>query len=244
MNYCLKGICITSVVALICTMTLAENLPASKANARTTATTVLDCEGITEGSLVAGCGTWKTVAGLMIRTPGNNKEFLVGGSGVSLLATLTKASSKGGSKGTATAEAGLMVRIVMDPVTSNAGADGTVASPGAIVFDRRLQELSATLEGQIADCLVLVDTNGDGIPDDIQLDEECVLPETIELLQETQSANHFNFILPDVSQGTHRIEFQAMATNLESTDGVCLDLEPGDCSAQATAMLGPISLTV
>lgn len=76
----------------------------------------------------------------------------------------------------------------MDPAEGNVGADGLLASPGAIVFDRRLQELSAILEGQIAACLELVDTDGDGVPEGIGLDEACALPETIELLQETESA--------------------------------------------------------
>ena len=39
--------------------------------------------------------------------------------------------------------------------------DGNVVEPGAVVFGRRTQTLSATLEGAIAACLSLV-TNADG----------------------------------------------------------------------------------
>ena len=216
-------------------------LPASKASVRTTDTYVIDCEGITAGSSVPGCGSWKTVGELYIKDAGNYKEYLVGGSAVTLLTTLSRVATKQGKKSTAEAEAGIMVRIVMDAGT----AYEKIAAPGPVVYDRRLQRLSAILEGQIAACL-----SADPDTGEISVvDWDCVTPEAIELYQETESAHHFNFVLYDVPVGVHHIEMQAKATNLASTSGECLnpDLDPNgnlDCAAEATAFIGPITLSV
>src|SRR5436190_1713320 len=64
--------------------------------------------------------------------------------------------------------------------------DGVPAEPGTVVFGRRSQTLSATLEGAIAGCLSLV-TNLDGTTS-IVVDTNCVAPETIELILESTDA--------------------------------------------------------
>ena len=235
-----------AVVVSILTMCLGVGaafgggLPASKASVRTTATYVIDCEGITAGSSVPGCGSWKTVGELYIKDAGNYKEYLVGGSAVTLLTTLSRVATKQGKKSTAEAEAGIMVRIVMDAGT----AYEKIAAPGPVVYDRRLQRLSAILEGQIAACLT-----ADILTGEITVDWDCVTPEAIELYQETESAHHFNFVLYDIPVGVHHIEMQAKATNLESTSDECVNLvvdDDGnlDCAAEATAFIGPITLSV
>lgn len=249
MKRSLLSLIVVMVVCLVGASVLAAGLPASKAGARTTrdATTVLDCEAMV-GDVAAGCGAWKTLLGFTIKAPGTNKEFIAGGSLVTNLLTLNKTASKGGSKSTTTADAGIKVRVVMDPETPNAGANGTEAEPGEVIYNRRMVELSATLEGQIAACLTLADTNGDGIPDEIQLDEECVQPEVIELLMETESAHHFNFVFTDVPVGVHRLEMQVSAQALATENQACTDLDPEDpdldCAAQATAFIRQASFTV
>jgi len=82
-----------------------------------------------------------------------------------------------------------------------------VVEPGAVVFGRRTQTLSSTLEGAIGGCLSLV-TNLDGTTS-IAVDTNCVTPETIELILDSMDAASFNFVAVDVPQGVHLISVQA-----------------------------------
>jgi hypothetical protein len=111
--------------------------------------------------------------------------------------------------------------------------DGTVAEPGPVVFGRRAQTLTATLEGAIANCLTLV-TNADGSVS-IVLDPDCVTPEEIELILDTTDAASFNFVAIDVPVGVHTVSVQARIDTTTST-------ETGTASALAT--VGKGSLTV
>jgi len=63
--------------------------------------------------------------------------------------------------------------------------------PGEIVYGKRTQQLSATLEGAIAGCLSIVTNGAGGLQ--IVLDTNCVLPEVVGLLQDTVTANSFVF---------------------------------------------------
>ena len=74
--------------------------------------------------------------------------------------------------------------------------------------------------------------NSDGTT---SVNENCLTPESLELLLDTMNANAFNFILPDLTSGTHTIEVQARI-NLEAT------ADQG--SAQSRAYLGKGSVTV
>ena len=85
--------------------------------------------------------------------------------------------------------------------------DGQVVEPGSVVYGRRTQTLSATLEGAIAACLSLV-TNLDGTTS-IVVDTNCVTAETIELVLDSMDANAFNFVAVNVPQGVHLISVQA-----------------------------------
>ena len=111
--------------------------------------------------------------------------------------------------------------------------DGTVAEPGTVVFGRRAQTLSATLEGAIASCLEIV-TNPDGTQSVI-LDPECVTPEAIELILETMDAATFNFVATNIPQGVHTISIQA---RIDTTGSA----EAGEF--EATATVGKGSMTV
>ena len=85
--------------------------------------------------------------------------------------------------------------------------DGRVIEPGPVVYGRRTQTLSATLEGAIAGCLSIV-TNLDGTLS-IVLDPNCVTPETIELILDSMDAASFSFVAVDVPVGIHTVSVQA-----------------------------------
>ena len=83
-----------------------------------------------------------------------------------------------------------------------------IVEPGAVVYGRRHQTLSATLEGAIAACLTIV-TNLDGTLS-IILDPDCVVePEVIQLSLDTMDAASFSFVAVDVPQGVHTVSVQA-----------------------------------
>src|SRR5437899_2201351 len=104
---------------------------------------------------------------------------------------------------TSTAKADVKVRVVLDLGT---GAE-RVVEPGEVVYSRRSQTLSATLEGAIAGCLSVV-TNLDGSLG-IVLNQACVQPEVIDLILDTMDAASFNFVAVDVPQGVHTVSVQA-----------------------------------
>ena len=137
--------------------------PSAKATAQLSRTHLFD-------SATASEGVWTELLTNSIKTP-NGKCLVVNASLECGLYTQTEASSKGGKKDTSTAHASMQVKVTVD---------GQEAHPGPVVFARRTQQLSATLEGMIADCLA-VDDNGN-----IILDEECVTPEQVELVLETR----------------------------------------------------------
>src|SRR5437667_11649816 len=106
------------------------------------------------------------------------------------------------TKDTSTADANVQVQVLLD---------GQPVQPGdkraGVVYGRRTQTLSATLEGAIAGCLTIV-TNPDGTQS-IVLDPTCVLPETIELILDSMDAASFNFVALNVGVGVHTISVQA-----------------------------------
>jgi hypothetical protein len=152
-------------------------------------------------------GQWFTVMNASIKTS-TNKTLFVSPSLVTGLYTNTLV--KGGSSGTsqtATAVASVAVRVLLDcsncamvgsPQTTAAyfaAAGYPDAAGSGIVFDARIQQLTATLGSVITStCLVDLTT--------------CT-PEQIDLILSTTSAHSFNFILPTVGSGQHVITVQA-----------------------------------
>src|SRR5213594_3123024 len=145
----------------------------------------------------AGTGDWQTLFSNTIKTA-NQKDLFISASFEVGLFTRTLVSSKNMTKDTSTAEANVQVRVLLD---------GQVVEPGQVVYGRRSQTLSATLEGAIAGCLSLV-TNLDGSVS-IVVEPNCVLPETIELILDSMDAASFSFVAVDVPQGVHQISVQA-----------------------------------
>jgi hypothetical protein len=165
---------------------------------------------------------WTPVLSTSIKTP-NKKDLLIGASFETGLYTQTQVKGKLGSTDTASASATLEVRLLID-------GRANVAYPSEVVYDKRAQTLSATLGGVISRCQ---DLNGDGI---IDVATECVVTdEMIELILDTMAAHHYNFVVANLSPGTHTVEVEV---RIGSTTGAVAG------SASAMAGVGRGSLTV
>jgi hypothetical protein len=192
---------------------VAQNQPGSKATAQVGQISVLGSDG------AESVGEWQTILSNTVHTS-QQKDLFIGVSLECGLTTRTLSKSKGGNKDTSMADASVGIRVLVD---------GVEAAPGDVTFCKRSQTLSATFQGLIDGCLSIDDLGN------IVLDEECLLPEEIELILDTMSANTFNFLHADAGVGTHMIEVQARI-DLDSS------AEAGEAEARAT--LGKGSLTV
>jgi len=174
---------------------------------------------------------FKTVLSTMIKTP-NKKDLLIGGSFETALFTQTQVTGKNGSTSTSSASATLEVRVLIDGQPFNKST-GTGAFPPIVMYDHRAQTLSATLGGVIQSCTVNLVT---GV---INVATDCtVTDEMINLILETMSAHHFNFVAANLDPGVHRVEIQVRS-------GSTADTSPaGFGTASATAGVGRGSLTV
>jgi len=186
--------------------------PSSKVTAKTANLTLLKSTTNSFG--------WQTLFSNTIKTA-NQKDLFISASFEVGLYTQTLVSSKGMVKDTSTADANVQVQVLLD---------GTPVEPGAVVYGRRIQTLSATLEGAIAGCLSV-----DPLTGSIVLDETCVKPEIIDLVLETMDAASFNFVAVDVPQGVHTISVQARVDTATST-------QTG--SASAKGLIGKGAMTV
>jgi len=161
---------------------IGETLPSSKAVAKVSNVTILNW--------TSSDVPYTTILTAALKTS-QQKDLFIDVSLECGLYTRTLVKSKGGTQDTTMADAGISVMVLIDGVV--------VAEPGEVVFEKRMQELSAKLGG-ILSC---TDVNGDGM---ITLDECTITEEEIQLVLDTMSANSFNFILPDVGVGVHTLE--------------------------------------
>src|SRR5690349_19185108 len=139
-----SGILVACLAVLLAVGSVnAQNQPAAKVTAKTSALNLIP--------ETTGTGDWETILANRIRTP-NLKDLFVGVSLEVGLFTQTQTKGKNLVPDTSLARAQVEVRALVD---------GVVAEPGPVVFGRRSQTLSATLEGAIGGCLSLV-TNLDG----------------------------------------------------------------------------------
>ena len=138
----------------------------------------------------------------------NDKDLFIDVSLLSGLYTETNVKSKGGTKDTSGAAGAVLVAVFVD---------GDMAFPGyPIVFEGRVQVLTATLQG-------------------ILEDGEVVGYEEIGLIIGTLSANSFNFVVQDLDSGMHEVVVKAVCvTGAFSQQG----------SAAAVAAIGLGSVTV
>ncbi|HXJ57857.1 MAG TPA: hypothetical protein VNU68_14470 [Verrucomicrobiae bacterium] len=201
--------------ALAVEMGYAQNQPSAKVTAKTSDITLLP--------KTTGTGDWQTVLANNIKTA-NQKDLFINASLEVGLFTQTLVSSKNMKTDTSTATASVQVRVLVD---------GQPAEPGAVVYGRRTQTLSATLEGAIAGCLTIV-TNADGTLS-IIVDPDCVTPETIELILDSMDAAAFSFVAVDVPQGVHTVSVQA---RIDSTGSA----QTGSFSALGTVGKGSVTV--
>jgi hypothetical protein len=166
---------------------------------------------------------WITVLSQDLKTP-NNWDLVITPSFEVGLFTSTTVQSKNMVQDTSTATACVKVLVLVD---------GVEASPGIVTYGKRTQQLTTTLEGQIAGCLSIVTNSSGGLS--IVLDPACVTPELIGLTEDSMSANSFTFAIPNVSTGVHRIQVQAQISAMG-------DAQSG--SFTAFGLLGKGTMTV
>lgn len=182
-----------------------------------------------------------------IKVP-QDKELLIGLSAEVGLTTDTSIKGKDGATAKSIAFGRGAVSLWACPAGYDvpSGSSGCrMAEPGWVILSRRFQLLDATLGGVIESC---TDADLDG---DIVIGEDCeATPEEIGLMLSTLSAQHFNFVLPNLDQGEYDIValFQTLATTeiLELDQATLADDESINVSASAyaRAFIGKYMLTV
>jgi len=195
----------------------AQSGPSAKVTAKTSNVNLINA--------TTGTNDWATISGFgnTIKTA-NQKDLFIGVSLEVGLYTQTLVKSKNMVSDTSTAHSSVEIQVLVD---------GKAAEPGSVVYGRRIQTLTATLEGAIASCLTIV-TNANGSLS-IVLDPACVTPEEIELILDTMDAATFNFVAVDVPQGLHDISVQARI--IAGTE-----VQTGSASATATVAKGTLTV--
>ena len=189
-------------------------------------------------SAVAADGEWHPIFTQDIRTPANWDLFI----DVSLecgLTTDTTVVSKALARELAEAEAVVMVRVLVDPGIID---KEKIANPGEITFARRHQTLIARFAGDISGAISVDPETGV-----VTIDLGLIEPEMLRLILDTMAAHSFNFIVPDVSVGDHKVVVQAKLYYLpDPAEYVPGDtaIDPVATSAAATAYLGKGSVTI
>ena len=164
----------------------------------------INYDEVTEETVVSAEETMATIH------VANKKELLIGVSGVANLVTITEAKGRnGGFESIAEAEGALNleVRVVPEGMSANCAGDvpvgGMVAAPGGLTFASRKQTLKVTVDLDIVD---VVGTCGElEQPDCVADTLDIVGDVTVALGLDTTAAHHFNFVAPDLSQGTYDI---------------------------------------
>lgn len=197
----------------------------------------------------ANNGQWFTVMNAGVKTS-TNKTLFVSPSLITGIYTNTQVKGNGSSQ-TATAAASVAVRVLLD--CANCGGGGAMqtqpalfaaagfpdAGGSGVVFDARIQQLTATL--------------GQAITNTCITDITTCSPEVVDLILSTTSAHTFNFILTQVGAGQHTVTIQARldagnvcynnsgaVTNCSSSDLVNTSLG----SSVSAAVFGLGSVTV
>jgi hypothetical protein len=213
--------------ALAAATMLAQNgLPSSKATAQintlvkcTTATAQVGddltplktCVDLFSGATLETTGDWVTIMEKPMKLS-NSQSIFVSPSLVTGLYTQTRTKTTTGSTSTAQAMGGVYMRAVLIPANGGAPIVGApinqcgllnpaplgcvqVGGNWGVELDTRIQTLSQSL----SECTVIV---GD-------LTGTCSFTSIIDFVLHTTSAHTFNFIFPNVGQGTYTIRIQA-----------------------------------
>lgn len=230
-------------LTIVFTLLLAIVLACGTAFAASSKVTA-DCSGIVLIEATAQTESWDLVLFNELHTA-NWSDLNVDVSLECGLYTDTDVHSKGGKQESATAEAGVEVRVIIDGEFVE--QDGTFvyvegtgieAIPGNVTFCRRSQTLKAVFQGLLTDAEGNVCLSADPLTGSITIDEDCLRPEEVELILDTMNANSFNFIVPDVTSGTHSV---AVIAQIDSNT----DVSPGSGgSAEAMATIGKGTVAV
>ena len=187
--------------------------------------------------------SWDPVLASFVRVP--QQEDLVFDVALQCgLYTDTLVKSSGGNKDTSSAEASVAVRVAIQEFLGVDGAgDDILGEPsyalpngdGGVVYCKRRQVLSATLQGIIENLLCFPE-NDAGVPTFDPDAPGCDLAdEEIQLILETLNANAFNFIAMDLTSGDYKVTVEAEITS---------DTSSQKGSADAKGMIGLGSMVV
>jgi hypothetical protein len=180
---------------------------------------------------------WVDILQANIKTP-NAKEIAIGASLQVGLVTDTTVKSKNGDLDSSAARGKISVRIKL--ITPNGdtvyaqpsnGADlrGITDIPMAaegVTYADRYQKLAAKFSG--LHCTANLTTGA----------VTCVDPEELQLILQTLSAHHFNFLYANATPGVHQVIVQARAQAGMELGGTVL----GSASAEAFAGAGAVSV--
>ena len=156
-----------------------------------------------------------------LKNSGEPKDLVIGLSFETSLFTKTMVQSQKGKKSSSVADAEIEMYVTVD---------GVPALPGTVTFDKRKQELWASLGG-VMDCS---DMNGDLI---VSFDECTITDEEIGLILDTKAAHTFNFLAYNIGSGSHVIEAYArLSRNAQVVEGT------GDADANASLGKGTLSV--
>lgn len=215
-----------AICLLVPALATAEGLPSSKATADITSLvkcnmtkdTLNDsgvllpttCVDLYTGASVAAEGEWIEIMQKNVKLS-NSQSLFVSPSLVTGLYTRTRTKTQDGSTSTAEAMGAVYLRAALIPAD---GSATIIAAPlnlctlvpapfgcslqsdfWGVVLDSRIQ----TLTQDITECTVLVD--GD--------EGACDFTSTIDFILNTASAHTFNFIFPNVGQGTYTLKIYA-----------------------------------
>lgn len=170
---------------------------------------------------VADADGYTKVLSTTLKNSGEVKDLVVGLSFETSLFTKTVVLSKNGKRSQSLADAEIEMYVTVD---------GVKAEPGTVTFDKRRQELWASLGG-VLDCY---DANSDGI---VSFDECTLTDEEIGLILDTKAAHSFNFLAYDIGSGSHTVEAYArLSRNGEVIEGT------GDADASASLGKGTLSV--
>jgi hypothetical protein len=196
-----------------------------------------DCSNLTLIEATDATQSWDLVLYNEIHTA-NMSDLNVDASLECGLYTDTHVKSKGGKSDTSVAEAGVKVRVIVDGTfVEGVYQEGTgiEAIPGEVTFCRRSQTLMAVFQGLLTNEEGDVCLSADPLTGSITIDEDCLRPEEVQLILDTMSANSFNFIIPDVSSGTHSV---AVIAEIDSNTSA----QEGSAEALATIGKGTVSV--
>jgi hypothetical protein len=236
-----SGVAIAQNASTKATAAINTAVGCSVSNATTLGTAPMTCHDIFSGNPVpVTSDNFATIMSTSMKVSSSQSLF-VSPSLVTGLYTNTTTKTHTGGSSTATASGGVYMRAVL---TDSAGNILKIADPVAVctndilgchassggdfgvTLDSRVQTLTQTL----SDCVVNVVVGG------VAGSGTCDFDLTTQLILQTTAAHTFNFIFPNIGQGTYNVAIQ-VAVNSDATVG-------GTATAVGAAAFGLGSVTV